>query len=213
MIVVVHPLIDRRGLLADNLERGMRVQQGQGSGEAAVGDSVDAQFAVVVGDVFDEPIHGVVSIVGFVGLFWIFGVVLRGEEKGAFGFESAAQILPDKDVAVGGEFLPTVRYPIGAVLLGAFVEVLLSENAIRGAREQDGEGLGLIGFGDHDGLQVHPVAHGDHEFLNAVVTLWGCGRRVALLRLRGEEGDAEDGQVQNDAHETSGIGLYSGIDL
>ncbi len=138
MIVVVHPLIDRRGLLADGLERGMGVQQGQGSGEAAVGDSVDAHFAVVVGDVFDEPVHGVVSIVGFVGLLGIVGVVLRGEEEGAFGFESAAQILPDKDVAVGGEFLPAVRYPVGAVLLCVFVEVFLGENAVGGAREQDG---------------------------------------------------------------------------
>src|ERR1700756_5504398 len=115
MIVVVHPLIDGRGLLADGLERGMGGQQGQPSGEPVVGDSIDAHFSIIVGDIFNQPVHGVVGIVGFVGLLRILGVVLRGEEKGAFGFEAAAEILPDKDVTVGGEFLPTVRYPVGAV--------------------------------------------------------------------------------------------------
>ncbi len=141
MIVVVHPLIDRRGLLADGLERGMRMQQSERRGEPVVGDSVDAHFAVVVGDVFDEPVHGVVGIVGFVGLLGILRVVLRGEQKNALGFESAAEILPDKDVSVGGEFLPTGRYPVCAFLGCVFVEVFLGENAVRGAREQDGQRL------------------------------------------------------------------------
>ena len=37
MVIVIHPLIDRRGLFADGLERGMRVQQGESRGEPAVG--------------------------------------------------------------------------------------------------------------------------------------------------------------------------------
>src|ERR1700733_11173324 len=157
----------------------MGVQQRQGCCEPVVGDSIDAHLAVVVGDVFDEPVHGVVGIVGFVRLLGILGVVLRGEEKGAFGFESATEILPDKNVSVGGEFLPTIGGPVGAVFFRVFVEVLLGENAVRGACEQDGQGLGLIGFNDDYGLQVHTVAHGDHEFLHAVVALWGSG----LLRM------------------------------
>ena len=35
MVVVVHPLVDRRGLLADGLDRGMRVQEDEPRGQAA----------------------------------------------------------------------------------------------------------------------------------------------------------------------------------
>ena len=61
----------------------------------------------------------------------------------------------DEDVAVRGELLPVVWYPVGAVLLGVFVEVLLGENAVGGAGEQDGQGFRLIGFGDDYGLEVY----------------------------------------------------------
>jgi hypothetical protein len=61
--------------------------------------------------------------------------------------------------------------------------------------------LSLIGFGDDYGLQVYTVTHGDHEFLHAVVALWGCGRRRALLRLGAEEGGAEESEGQKDAHD------------
>ncbi len=93
---------------------------------------------LLLGTFLTSQSDGVVGIVGFVGLLGIVGVVVRGEEKGAFGFESAAQILPDEDVSVGGEFLPAVRYPVGAIFLGGFVEVLLRGNAVGSAREQDG---------------------------------------------------------------------------
>src|SRR6266852_9899616 len=38
VIVVVHPLIDGRGLLADSLERGVWVEKSEGGGQTVVGN-------------------------------------------------------------------------------------------------------------------------------------------------------------------------------
>ena len=180
VIVIVHPLIDGRCLLADGFERGVRMKEGQTCGEAVVGDSVNAHLAVVVGYVFDEPVDGVVGIVGFVGLLRILGVVLRGKQEDALGFEAAAEILHDEDVAVGGQLLPAVGYPVRAFFGRVLVEILLGGNTVGGAGHEDGQRLGLIGFADHDGLQMHTVAHGHHEFLYPVIALvFGQRRRLA----------------------------------
>src|SRR5437870_764033 len=49
--VVVHPLIDRRGLLRNRLECRMRMEQCQRGREAVVRHAVDADLAVVVWNV------------------------------------------------------------------------------------------------------------------------------------------------------------------
>ncbi len=71
-----------------------------------------------------------------------------------------------------------------------------------------GSGCGLIGFGDHYGLQVYTVAHGNHEFLHAVVALWVC---CASARCDGEEGGTQRRDSCTDAHETSPVFMvYTG---
>ena len=64
--VVVHPLVHRRGLFGDRFQRGMRMEQGERGGKAVVGDAEDADAAVVVGYVLDEPVDGVIGVGGFV---------------------------------------------------------------------------------------------------------------------------------------------------
>ena len=52
VVVVIHPLIDGRGLLAHGFQRGMRMKQRERGGEAVVGNAIHADFAVVVGTFF-----------------------------------------------------------------------------------------------------------------------------------------------------------------
>ena len=105
VVVVVHPLIDGRGLLADRLQRRMRMKQRERSGQAIVGDAVHPDLAVVVRDILHQPLDRVVGVGGFVGGLGIVGIDPGGKIEHAFGLESSAQILDHKDVAVLREFL------------------------------------------------------------------------------------------------------------
>src|SRR5437762_2109404 len=71
VIVVIHPLVDRRSLLAHGFQCWMRMQQRKRGGQAVVGDSVHSHFAAVVGDVFHQPLDAVVGVGRFVGGFGV----------------------------------------------------------------------------------------------------------------------------------------------
>src|SRR5580765_5471628 len=66
VIVVVHPLIHGRSLLAHGFESGMGMEQRQRGGQAVVGNAVHADLAVVVGNILDEPFDRIVGISCFV---------------------------------------------------------------------------------------------------------------------------------------------------
>ena len=53
-------------------------------GESVIRDAKDAHAAIVLRDVFDKPIDGVVGIGGFVCRFGIGEVHVGGEVEGAF---------------------------------------------------------------------------------------------------------------------------------
>ena len=71
VIVVIHPLIDGRSLLAHCFQRGMRMQQRQRGGQAVVGDSVHSDFAAVVWNILYQPLDAVVRIGRFVSGFGV----------------------------------------------------------------------------------------------------------------------------------------------
>ena len=181
MVVVVHPLVDGRGLLADGLERGVRMEQRERSCQAIVGDSVHPNLAVIVGNVFHQPLDGVVGVGGLVGGFGIFHVDPGRKVEHALRLETAAQVLDYEDVTVLGEFLHERRHLLGR----------LFGNAVRGAAEQNGQRSRLIviskhgirrnGREDHR-LQMNSVAHGDHDFLQCEQRLRRGLRLRSLLR-------------------------------
>ena len=88
MVVVIHPLIDGRGLLADGLQRRVRVKQRKRGSQAIVGDAVHADFAVVVGNVFQQPLDRVISVGGLVGRLGIVEIDPGGQIELAFGLEA-----------------------------------------------------------------------------------------------------------------------------
>ena len=53
MVVVVHPLVDGRGLFADGLEGRVRVQEREPGGQTIVGDSIHPDLSRVVKDVVE----------------------------------------------------------------------------------------------------------------------------------------------------------------
>ena len=103
VVVVVHPLVGRRRLFADRLERRMRHEQRHRRREAVVRDAVHPDVAVVVRNVLDEPIDRVVRVGGLVDVLRrLVGEIHGGrEQERALRLESAAKVLNDEDVPVG----------------------------------------------------------------------------------------------------------------
>ena len=66
MEVVPDKPVRHRRLRGDGLNRGMRINGSHGSVEARVRDAPDANIAVVIANVLDEPVNGVVGIGGLV---------------------------------------------------------------------------------------------------------------------------------------------------
>src|SRR6266404_6102869 len=110
MGIIVHPLIDRRRLLADRFERGMRMQERQRAREPIIGNSVHPHLTVVIGHVFDEPVDAVISVSRFVGRSWVGQIYLRRELEYTFGFEAPPKILDNEDVAILHQFLDRGRH-------------------------------------------------------------------------------------------------------
>ena len=173
VVVVVHPLVHRGRLLADRSEGGVRVQQGQGGGQAVVRHPEHADVAVVR-DMPHEPVDGVVGVRRLVRRGRVREVDLRRQLEHAFRLEPAPEILEHEEVAVLRELLETHRHlsdrPVG--------------DAVGGAAEQDRERSRLVGGREDHGLQARAVPHRDHDFLERE-----CGLRRRLLRLG--DGDEE----------------------
>ncbi len=155
VVIVVHPLIHGRGLLADGFQRRVRVKKGERGRQSVVGNTVHADVPVVVRHVFHEPVDRVVGVGSLVGGLGIAEVDPGGKIERAFGFEASAKILDDEDVAVLGQLFYGGRH-LFRRLLG---------DAVGRAAKQNGERAGLIDRSEDDGLEANAVAHRNHDFL------------------------------------------------
>ena len=68
--IVAHPDVDHGGLRRDGFHGGMRIDAGGYGEKSGIGDAEDADAAVVVGNVFEEPGDGVVGVGAFVDERW-----------------------------------------------------------------------------------------------------------------------------------------------
>src|SRR5271156_6023527 len=84
--IVAEPDVDHGGLRRDGFHGGVRIDARGLCEEAGIGDAEDADAAIVVGNVFDEPGDGVVGVGAFVDEFGI-GVIDQGagHDESAFG--------------------------------------------------------------------------------------------------------------------------------
>ncbi len=155
VVIVVHPLIYGRGLLADGFQRRVRVEKSERGRQPVIGNAVHANVPVVVRDVFHEPVDRIVGIGGLVGGLGIAEVDPGGKIERALRFKASAKILDDEDVAVLGQLLYGGRHLLRR-LLG---------DAVGSASKQNGQRAGLIDWSEDNGLEANAVAHGNHDFL------------------------------------------------
>ena len=185
----------------------MRIQQRHDDGEALVGGADHADAAVGLGDVFDQPVDGVVGVGGVVGAGGVEAAVhgRRRHEVGAFGAVLAADVLIDADVAgldedlVGevelvdhaGDVFARGRVAAcsggrrgGADAGGGAIGCGTGGGVVGGAGEDDGHVRCAFGD-DDDGVELDAVAHGHHLDALDVVEV-GLGRNGMGRGGRGE---------------------------
>ena len=113
---------------------------------------------------FDQPIHGVVGVGAFIGVFGavVMRLVRAHVHKHALRHVAAAHILIGENEALffGGEGWTDLRL----VIVGA-----VGTHVVRRSLHEDGIGLRRV-FGNVDrGEQTHAIAHGNPVFVFGVV--------------------------------------------
>ena len=159
----------------------MRIDERHQGQEAVVGDAEDADLAVGFGNVFDQPVDGVVGVGGVVDRRGIERAVQRAiHDVVAFGAVFAAHILDNANVAafdddVGGVVVAVEDWGRdGSLRVGGEAVGVVGR-----AREQDRRVLGAFRDED-DGVQLDAVAHGDHDIAALEIETGG-----GLLEMRG----------------------------
>ena len=151
----------------------MRLEHTHHREPAAIGNSQETHASVVFWHIFHQPIDGVVSICTFIDGFCVFRIAHRPlHDEFAFRAVASANILKHEDVAFGNQF--------GIAVEDAAVTFGIVAKTIRGALEDNGQGLGCV-LGRIDFcVQLHAVARRDHD-LRFIEEL----RVVGPLLLRG----------------------------
>ncbi len=179
--VVTDPGVDHRRLRRHGLERRVRIDLGHQGGEAQIGRADHADLAVRFRRVLHQPVDGVVGVGRLVDL----GSVAAGaddrprHDEVTFGFIHAANILVDADIAVIDELGVHGRQDLGdlvALVAGGGVLGIIGR-----ARQQDRAVPGAL-LEDDDGVELHAVAHRDHDFAFDIVG----GVRIDRL-VRGDD--------------------------
>jgi len=177
--VVTHPAVNHGIHRHGNFQRGMRIDESHQRSEPVVGNAEDADFAVGFGNIFDEPVDGVVSVGGVIDGRWIQRPVQRaGHDVVAFGIVLAADILDDANVAVfDDDFGGVVVAPEGGAEMRAGFVADLSVGIVGRAGEENGGVFCALGDEDN-GVELYAVAHEDHGVAAFVVEILGDGLEV-----------------------------------
>ena len=133
----------------------MRMQQRHARGEAVIGNTHNSHFAVVIGNVLQQPVDGVIGVSGLVGCFGVLLIDVRRKQERAFRLEAATEVLNHEDVAICHEFFQVGRYLIWRAI----------RNTIRSTAQENRQRAALAYRRKNYGLQVHAIAHRDHHFL------------------------------------------------
>ena len=141
----------------------MRIDTGLHGEEAIVGSADDADAAVIIGNIFQQPGDGIEGVSAFVHLSGSGGgrgMVNHGahHDELALGLVTAANIFQNKNVATAREF--------GALLVDGVGGV--AGNSVRSAVENKGQGFAIIGRPKNHGVKFQAIAHGNHGLLALV---------------------------------------------
>src|ERR1700730_3520696 len=164
-----------------------------GGEKSRIGNAPNSSFAVVAGDVVQQPFDGVVGVGAFVDLSRRFLSIFMWCHflEGAFGHIAATNILVDEDEAIALEHRRGAE--TSGVLIGA-----VGTNAVRCTDDEEGVSLGRV-FGHINRREkLHAIAHRDTIFVLCVV--WAdfrfARRFRAGLRERPACGQGRQGAEQ-----------------
>ena len=181
-----------RRLRGDRFQRRVRIDGRDRGGPAAVGHAEHADLAIIVGQIFDQPVDAVIGVGGFVDAVR-FCLERTQVHKLAPRSKPAADVLKDEDIFVFGQF------GITACLAEAAFDALFREPIGR-PRHQDGE-LADMALGAPDlRVQADAVAHRNHHILRFISrkTRWRgnglAGRRLNDRRCPDKNAKQERGQ-------------------
>ena len=176
------------------LTAGCVVDAGHGREEAGVGHAEDADAAVVVGDVLEQPLDRVVGVAGLVHPGRIRRIVERPvHEELPLAAVAAADVLGDEDVAVGREEAVVVTHD------------RIAGDAVRRAREQERQRVPDVAWRADAGVEVDAVTDGDLDEAAGV----GCGRQALRDRWMGQQGgeQEEERRATELEHEARELGV------
>ena len=202
--VIAHPRIDHRIERCGGLQGRMRIDQAHQHRKAVIAGAHGADFAIGLRHVLDQPVDRVVGIGRMIHRRVIQVARQRpGHHIVAFGFVFSAYILGHDDVAGVGELAEAQGQDQRAArtipAAGEFAGVV--------GRAIENHGRTRRAFGnDDDGMELHAIAHGNHDVaLDVVVGFCRdfevCGD-VAGRRRRCGHGICEAGGA--DAQQPSG---------
>ena len=155
--IVGLPHVDH-GVEGDGGREGrVRLAQGGEGQPARIGGPPDPDPAIVAGDLLDQPVDGVPGVRGLVRLGAVEGApgnAIHGVV--ALGLEASPEVLDGEDVGS-----PQVPVAEGDVEPRGGPPAEGAGRVVRGALEQDGQRSSRALRGQDQGVELHPVAHGD----------------------------------------------------
>ena len=113
--IIAQEHVCRRSFFASGPERRMRVENAHNSRPAEVGSAVNADAAIVIRQVFHQPIDRVVSVGGFIDHFLAWQARGPHHHELSFRPEFAADVLTGEDITIGGQFLELIRQLPGKI--------------------------------------------------------------------------------------------------
>ena len=173
----------------------MAVDHAHGGVKARIRNAEQADFPVVAGNVFDQPIDRIPGVGAFVRFQAVLGGI-EGPHMDILTLRTVAppDILGDQDKPVLGQAVE------GRSQVGVIVRAVRLERVGR-AGEENRPGLGDILGRQHPGEQAHPVPHRDAVFEFRVMLdqpgVRGGGSRVG--RAQGRRRAQAGGQRQHGA--------------
>src|SRR5581483_1326565 len=190
--VVAHEKVGHGRLRRRSLERRMRINDAGRCEESGIRNPPDSGFAVVVGNVFQQPVNAVIGVTAVVDVFVGFLLVdVRPHlGEGSFRHVSATHVLKHKDVA---GFVELKR---GTKLLTVLIDTI-GGDAVRSAVEEKWIRTGAV-FGNVDSSeQMNPVAHGNAVFVFRVMFLYIVSRLIGFV-LTGKGRKQDEYKRKND---------------
>ena len=162
--VVAHEEVGHGRLGRSGFQRGMGIDDAGRGEEAGIGNSPDAGVAVIVGNILEQPVDGVVKVGAVVDvLFGFFVVDVRAHlDERALGHVAAAHVLVDENVS------RLVEVGRGTELRAVEVDAIW-RNAIRSAIDQERVGVRSVLGNVDSGEEADAVAHGDTVFIFRVM--------------------------------------------